>query len=325
MYTLTDFRMLTINLSGYYRPHQRTTLRLRSSLGMNRIGDWQRGYVVRGDVEHRLPHGHEIEIGVLGQRYLGAELDRVLFMVSYAIPIDLPISPSRVGGRLIGSVVDTRTNEGVGNVRVFLGDRTALTDKRGRFAFAGLESGSYRLGVSHGDLGLDIVPIEPLPKMVDVKAPVSLTIRIDVTAASEVYGTVNLFESNAKGRLSTDQAPTLKGALRNVVVELVRDSVRYQQVTDRSGAFTFAGLAPGVWALHVRPNSVPPDHEARLQTTTFELKGGERKEVKIDIVPRARRIRFIQPDEHSEFMPPHPAVEGTAPDHPADKDPDEDG
>lgn len=317
MHTLADFRLVSVNFSGFYRPDRRWMVRLRSSLGLNKIGYWQRGYVLRGDVEHRLPNGHEVEVSVLGQRFMGAGLGRALFMLAYAIPLELPVTRSRVGGRLIGSVVDAN-RRGVENVRVFLGDRVALTDGHGRFEFAGLESGAYRLALSRGDLGLDVVPVEALPKMIQIVAPERRSVQIGVTAAAELSGTVDLLAYRTERRLSADRELISQGGLRNVVVELVRDSVRYRQVTNRLGEFTFGGLAPGEWTLRVVPSTVPSQHEARLQASSFQLNAGQHRHVKIDVVPRVRRIRFIQPVESSEPLQPPTPPEGAAQVHPTE-------
>ncbi|HVH13811.1 MAG TPA: carboxypeptidase-like regulatory domain-containing protein, partial [Longimicrobium sp.] len=107
--------------------------------------------------------------------------------LEYGVPLGIPL-PARGEARVEARVRDAATGRGLADVLVRVGDRVAVTDRRGRAAFVGLPEGTHLLRVEM-PAGPEMVTDRPLPVPVTV-AGGGLQTHLHPRRAARLIGTV---------------------------------------------------------------------------------------------------------------------------------------
>lgn len=82
--------------------------------------------------------------------------------------------------------------------------------------------------------------------------------------------------------------------LSNILVEMTRNGEVQRRLTDSQGRFLFEELRPGTWVLKVYDHNLPEYHGFERDNFEVVLKPGEKEEVLVKVLPKKRRIRFLQ-------------------------------
>lgn len=208
---------------------------------------------------------------------------------------DLGTVELRPGGVVFGTVVDGASGAPVPGARVQIvqgssrfvrtppgrasavaaeggeGSAVQATDARGEFSFSGLKGGPLTLRVSHKDyVTKEFTDINP-----DViERSQGLLLSLDV--GGEILGTV----------LDSRGAPKADMPVYLIAGGGSNPSQNQSGKTDRSGRFSFAGVAPGTYTVKAHRFGVPGESPTEDGQTTVEMTSGGRFEVTLTVGTR---------------------------------------
>lgn len=271
-------------LSGAFSAHlpvlPRTVLRLAGQGRQIEDGALEGSLDVA--VERVLPARHRVSVrGLAVAQPLGGWRPRMY--VEYALPLGVPL-PARGEERVVARIVDPATGEGMADVLVRVGDRVAVTDRRGMVAFAGLPHGTHMLRVEAG-AGPEMVADRPLPVPVIVGEG-AVRVELQLQAAARLEGTVE--------RAATDSAAA--APMADVTVTVTGPGGEHRAVTDAEGRFRITGMRPGWWRVRVDAASLPRHHAFEKDQHVLLQPGGAR-EAWLTVVVRERPVQMIQGGE----------------------------
>lgn len=255
---------------------------------------------------YRLPDDRAWELRVLtgapasGKRTMD-------YLLSYSVPIGLPLPRKKTTGGISGTVYDARNpgHPGIPNVIVRLNGQAAVTDRHGRFAFTHLKPGPYHLTVDQGSISLNRITVQTMPMPITVTGGQTARVSIGVLSAARLDGLVMLRPANWRNA-STDRSqpvvvgdpnrkdePAVSRGLPNIVVELSNGTQILRRVTDSWGVFSFDRLQPGRWHLKVYGGNLPAYHRLETSEMDFELDSEEAAVATINVLPLARPIKML--------------------------------
>jgi hypothetical protein len=304
-------RIRTVAVSANYRLIQ--WLSLSASLQKS---DWGHGSDFENDLlsldaRCTLSRYHVVSLRFRKQDYKRANLgERTSFVMSYEIPVGMPIAKIRETGSVKGRVFDAEDTEhkGLSGVLLSLGGMTTLTDRNGNYVFASVTPGEQYLQVESASIGLDRVTLQKSPVEVRVRGGKTEKVDLAVIRSGTIEGQVSLFglaqnESSQgifveSGDSTSGQAnaPEALARLRGMSnLELILKSEReiLSTTTDQQGRFYFDELRPGKWELHVVPDDLPAHHSADPSIAELTLSPGSRQEVTVKVIPQTRRILIV--------------------------------
>lgn len=233
-------------------------------------------------LERVLPARHRIAVrGLAVAQPQGGWRPRMY--VEYAVPLGIPL-PARGEERVVARVFHAVTGRGMPDVLVRVGDRVAVTDRRGVAAFAGLPHGTHPLRVETG-AGPEMVSDRALPVPVTVGGGGTTRVNIGLQPAARMTGTVE------RAAADSTTAP-----MAGVTVEIVGPGGEHRAVTDAMGRFQIAGVRPGWWRVRVDAASLPRHHEL-VREQHLLLQPGRAGEAWLQVVEKARPIQMIQGGE----------------------------
>jgi hypothetical protein len=232
-------------------------------------------------LERTLPAEHRVAVrGLAVAQPLGGWRPRMY--VEYGVPLGIPL-PARGLRRVVARIVDAE-GRGMADVVVRLGDRVAVTDRRGIVAFAGLPQGTHLLRVEAG-AGPEMVSDRPLPVPIVVGGGRTSPLEVGLQAAARLTGTVE--------RQAADSAAA---PMAGVTVRITGPAGEHQTVTDAEGRFTFTAVRPGWWRVKVDGRSLPRHHELAEDRHVLLQPGGSGR-AWLRVVEKERAIQMIQGGE----------------------------
>ena len=271
-------------VSGAFSAHlpvlPRTVLRL-SGQG-RRIG----GGALEGSLdvalERVLPADHRVSVrGLAVAQPLGGWRPRMY--LEYGVPLGIPL-PARGEERVVARVFDAVTGRGMPDVLVRVGDRVAVTDRRGVAAFAGLPDGTHPLRVEAG-AGPEMVSDRPLPVPVTVGGGGTTRVDVGLQPAARLTGTVE--------RTAADSTTA---PMAGVTVEITGPGGEHRAVTDAEGRFQIGAVRPGWWRVRVDRSSLPRHHEL-VEEQHVLLQPARAGEAWLRVIEKERPIQMIQGGE----------------------------
>jgi len=240
------------------------------------------------------------------------------FWAMYNLPLEIPLSKNDGQGALKGRVYYEEESSKTPFSRVILTTQgaMAITDQEGEFIFPSLEPGTCFLQLDRSSIGLERVPTEKLPLIIEVKTKKTTEIEIVVVRSGRISGRVKAFFpasdtiSGGVKRSSSDsliwldpdgkegfEKENILRRIGNTLVELYDEKETLRQVTDQNGWFSFEDLRPGKWILKVHADNLPDQYYLEKKELQVELKQGEKKEVEVRVLPRLRSIQIIEEGE----------------------------
>ncbi|MHB1190307.1 MAG: hypothetical protein ACYC08_05635, partial [Armatimonadota bacterium] len=239
----------------------------------------------------------------------GGEKDSV-FMLSYSLPWDIPVSRKSNIGTIRGRVYDGETPDrrGIARTIVTLNGMRTATNGDGEFAFSSLSPGKYTVTIDQGSIGLDRISSAQLPMIVDVVSGETKDIDLSVVRSARVFGRVAAcsYQETGPGRLSagiflegsseycsTSGELVEKEGISNVLVEISNGSEIYRRLTDKTGEFSLEGIRPGRWCVRAYDYNLPAYYYLETPETEMELKPGQAENVLFRTLPRLRPIKTV--------------------------------
>lgn len=222
-------------------------------------------------------------------------IDESAVMVSYTMPLSVPVSKKRSIGAVQGRVVDVSRagSQGVPRIVLQIGEKFAVTDEAGNFEFPGIAPGNVELKVVADSLGPKLALLDSAPVKLRVRAAETTRAEVKVGAAGTITVNVVLFDF-ADGK-TVASAGTLKevGGLGGVTLELAKGSEIWRAQTDRLGVADFERLASGEWTLRAAAGDLPAYHTLETPRQTVSLEAGKSREVTIRILPQKRTVKML--------------------------------
>ena len=77
------------------------------------------------------------------------------------------------------------------------------------------------------------------------------------------------------------------------MIRLERDDETLRRLTDRRGEFSFEDLRPGKWKLIIDESNLPAYNQVEYNNIQFDLKPGDSETQLIRILPKRRKIQFL--------------------------------
>lgn len=281
-----------LSLSGWY-----------SSYDLNKPTRNHQGEI---SARYHLPGDRAWELRVLDLRPATGQ-DNTSYLLSYSLPISLPVGRKKRVGLISGYIVDPRRpgTPGVPGVILRLPGAAAITDKDGRFAFPTLPAGSYTLNVDQQSIGLNRITAQPMPMKLTVEGGNTTRVTIGIVPAATLSGRVWLQPADQQTMATDSAQPALIGGpekqtadteprgLPDTLVEISNGAETLRRLTDRDGVFTFDHLRPGRWQIKVYDHNLPAYY--RLETSEMEIVLGDAQAgtVTFDVLPIARRIQML--------------------------------
>lgn len=220
-------------------------------------------------------------------------------LVSYTIPFGLRALKKKNIGIIRGKIIEQagERSSPMSRVVVIANGVTAVTNHRGEFIFPSLKPGLYQLNVEQRSLGVDLVTRELLPLMIEVNKEEVVELSLSVVRSATFNAKLAVFAPAARtlNPAGTAAGDAFKeaGGMRGGLVELTDGKQVLRQVTDSSGAASFAGLRPGKWTLRVYQNNLPEYHVIETPELALDLEPGQSKQSLVRILPKVRRVIFI--------------------------------
>ena len=260
-----------------------------------KIGEMQRNVKFGGSVSYRSKHGHQLRATV-DQRHLKTltSIDNdTRSYVQYTFPFGLPYSRDPAKGTIKGSVYifDGITKTPGEGVLLRLGERVAVSGKRGEYSFVGMSAEEHLLWVDRIPPGY--VSMNFFPEGLFI--PGKRTTRHDITLVKEavIEGSVIQYAWEKDGEEYKMKQSGSIGGLTVYLQSLITEKIM-RTTTNTEGSFTFKGLVPGQWKLVIRIPDL--QKRARIEEEEQEIlvTPGEHvyREIKV-IDPKPRKVRML--------------------------------
>ena len=233
-----------------------------------------------------------------------------ILLVSYSVPLSVPVSRKTTIGGIQGRVYDAQKpgNPGIANAILVVGGEAVVTDKAGHFVFPQLAPGAHTVSLDRRSVGLNRVAEVPMPLEVKVLQGALTEVKIGVIDAATVAGRLEMSGAAGAagqggekfvsgGPVAGAQSPAQR-SLGNVLVELTEVSGGasgqvLRRLTSLRGEFLFEGLRPGKWHLKIYEDDIPEYHYVEKPEQDLDLKPGENRELPVKILPRMRKIKML--------------------------------
>lgn len=259
-------------------------------------GRWSGAVVDLGFVQG-LPFGHRLTTRARSVAYDSDWTNaRNEGFLEYAMPFEVPIHRGE-GGWVRGRVFDAETGEPQSGVPVRLGERTALSDDKGRVEFRGVPPGTHYLTIDQLTAGIDRVAIEEMPMPVHVVGGKPAEVEVGLVRGARLSGTVRHLILGDAIRMDAPRETVENGGLARVVVVATRGDLTHRRVTDSKGNFDFGHVQPGRWTLTVGPADLPPHSDPESARASVELVPGGEAQVSLRVGPRRREVRIVDRGE----------------------------
>ncbi|HEX2080172.1 MAG TPA: hypothetical protein VHG08_20895 [Longimicrobium sp.] len=236
-------------------------------------------------LEHALGGGHRVTLRGLADARPGGDR-RPRGFVEYALPLAVPL-PAAAGDQVVARVYDPATGRGIPGVVVRLGDRRAVTDRRGVAGFAGVAPGAYTLRTEPA-AGPERVANREMPVPVTVGGRRPVRVEVGLELAGRLEGVV---ERVAAGAPADSAAP-----MAGVEVEISGPGGVRRLQTDAAGRFQASGLRPGWWRVRTAAGSLPRHHELQEHQMLLVPAGGA-AQAWLRVVEKERPVQIIQSGE----------------------------
>jgi hypothetical protein len=162
---------------------------------------------------------------------------------------------------------------------------TAVTNRRGEFAFPAVKAGTHQLTMDRANVEVARVPAMALPREVEVAARDPQRMEIAMVQPVVIALTVKLHPPEP------EPARPAVGAL----VMLTNGDVTFRRLTDADGRVRLGGLAPGQWRVSVDAATVQQGYVAAAATLALDLAPGASATAEFPLLPVKRVIRMLPP------------------------------
>jgi len=213
--------------------------------------------------------------------------------LKYTFHFGIPLKKTKELGSLHGRLINKGVKD-IGNVILNLGGRIQASNEAGLFIFPDVTPGDHYLYIDPYSMEFTDIPNVKIPMTVVIKPDSTTDILIELTKACTISGKVLLdIEDIFSERLTQNEYDVNQ---KNVILELQLDDEFHRTVVNLNDKYIFTGIRPGAWKLKVYHNSLGKNFTIKNSEIIVNLKAGESNTVNINVIKKARKIRF-QPYE----------------------------
>lgn len=213
--------------------------------------------------------------------------------LKYTFHFGIPLKKIKNLGSLRGQLINKGVKD-ISNVLLNLGGRIQASDKDGIFIFPDIPPGDHYLYIDTSTMDFNDIPNVKIPMVVKIEPDELTDVQIELTKAGAISGSVVLdFEDEKSERLTLNERELNQ---KNVIVELLLDDEYHRTVVYLNDKFQFTGLRPGAWKIVVHHNNLDNNFIIKNSELIVNLKPGKLETVTINVIKKARRIKF-QPTE----------------------------
>lgn len=219
-----------------------------------------------------------------------------IFSFKYIVRLNLPVK--RIAHyTTVKGTIQNNGQQKAGDIRVWLGNHSTLTDAMGNYTFKNVIPGDYLLDIDRTSLAINDIPTFALPTMVNIKEE-PIHFDFGLTKSGKIEGTLVIDEdtpiNNAPGHsLRLNNEKVIKG---QIIIEASNGTETYRQLCAIGDSFEFSYLRPGSWQINFYRNGLDKNYKILDNKFNFELKPGAAKQMQVHIVKKQVNIQFQQGD-----------------------------
>lgn len=266
-------------LSAAYTPGFGTSLSVDAQRNQSKLG---RSGTYSLSVIHERESGATLR---LAARRLEGRFARTDLLLSYSMPFALPALRRPNVSALRGRVFDEQSGAGMSDVLLRLDGLTAVTDRRGDFAFPAVKAGAHQLTMDRANVDVARVPSTALPRQVEMIGSDTQPVQIAMVRAVVIALTVKLHPPE----------PEAARAAGSVLVILTNGESTFRRLTDAEGCVRLGGLAPGKWHVSVDTQTVQQGYVPAAETLDLDVEPGALATAEFPLLPLKRVIRMLPP------------------------------
>ena len=264
-------------LSAAYTPGFGTSLSFDAQTNQSKIG---RSGTYSLSLIHEGESGASVRVAA---RRLEGRFARTDLLLSYSMPFSLPTLRRANVSALHGRVFDAQSGDGMGDVLLRLDGLTAVTNRRGEFAFPAVQAGAHQLTMDRTNVEVARVPAMTLPRQVELAGREAQPVEIAMARAVVIALTVKLHPPE----------PEPARAAGSVLVVLTNGEATFRRLTDTEGRVRLGGLAPGKWRVSVDAGTVQQGYVPAAETLELDVAPGASASAEFPLLPVKRVIRML--------------------------------
>lgn len=290
----------------------------RSNLNLDLQGqdyDGRNSVILNARYNYKRDNGHVISVQARhGSRFAetyedGWQMDNDI-MLSYMMPIDMPVSRRKDVATVRGQAFDQETGKGIPNVILEMDRRVAITDERGYFHFPSVEVGVRQIKLAGGQLPVGMIPLIELPVEVNLHFDAGVPVKLPFIRGATILGKVQLYEPDPKLLPSQtfiqigqgSQPPPIRSedlvptrGLGGILIEVRNGEQVYRRLTNGNGEFRFAGLQPGTWSVTLDTSKLPENASIEETSYTLEVEPSADASLEFRVEQKIRTMRMLAP------------------------------
>ncbi|PCI32104.1 MAG: hypothetical protein COB60_10095 [Flavobacteriaceae bacterium] len=240
---------------------------------------------VEASLNYQYKNRHKIALSAAVSS-LSAEVDQKELFVSaaYTFVLNVPLSKNKKVGAINGIIKDKK-GKGCEGVMVFIDDKIAVSDSKGRFYFYNLLPKEYLISVKQSSLPKGKIILTNLPFTVDVLPNKESDVLFRLGPSAKVFGKV-VFK-----RSKTTESTKFVKTLPKMIVKIMKEDQKFLTQMDKNGYFYFNELEPGTWRVELLVKGLTKDFSFDTIKKTIELRSGERKQLVFYVTNKKRAVR----------------------------------
>lgn len=205
--------------------------------------------------------------------------------VNYAFNFGIPLKKIITAGDFTGHI--TRENgEPAEGILLTFGNKTTITDNKGRFSFKTVLAGRHYLFIEQSKLAIDEIPQIPNPIEVEIMEDQVKTLNFQILKGARVSGMFIAEETS-------ERIPGKKQVrIAHIIVELKGAFEQYRIESNENGLFSFPLVRPGEWSLKIYPSSIPEGYELEEHVFPLHLQPDQSQQLQLNLKPKKRNIIF---------------------------------
>lgn len=240
-------------------------------------------------LSHTFSNRHRLDVSAQYFHYQKHYPNDLLFLVSYTIPLSIPIRKQYEKGHVYGYMEDVGRGLPVREAMVNMGGKQCVTDATGRFAFQNMKKGTH-------DVKVEVLPKQLITKefsnqTVNVMGGKNTKIIIPVISHGTITGNVLLYSNYdpmqmvIKGPDKSLDNPFKIEPMAEIRVVIDRNNGEeiFTAITNEKGVFHFPKLRPGLWNVHISSENLPSYYYFVEDTLVFNLEPEEDKKLSFEV------------------------------------------
>lgn len=220
-----------------------------------------------------------------------------IVLISYSIPLTIPICHRNDIGHLNGTVYDSWNDRLVEGALINCGKSQTSSDADGGFAFHCLPRGDQCTEVTM--LPDNLIETESENPPIEIKGGRTTSVCISVVPSCSIEGEIILYGYKDYFAMLTNPADVeiipfngLEG-IRIAIAKEESDEI-YSCLTNKKGYFQFPKLRPGRWHIKVFTDQIPSLHELNMNNLNFEVLPEENQKLLFKVMPLAPQVYKLE-------------------------------